>query len=161
MSTHEINRWAPFAAGLLLILGGSPAMADDVDDVLAFIDRYAELEGNLEQQARLIRDDRVMIAGSARQTDNAENMAVQMAAREANESVAGGEVRWMVRTEAPEVRVYGDTAVASYIRLTSIFPPGQAPINQSPLWITLVLVKERGEWGIAHSHMSPIVPPGN
>jgi hypothetical protein len=125
---------------------------------MAFIDRYAELEGDLEAQARMIRDDRVMIAGSARQTDQEQNMKVQIAQREANEAAAGGAVRWIVRTETPEVRIYGDTAVASYMRLTNIFPPGAAPINQGPLWVTLVLVKERGNWGIAHTHISPVVP---
>jgi hypothetical protein len=132
------------------------AWADDVDDVLAFIDRYAALEGDLEKQASMIRDDRVMIAGSARQTDQKENMAVQMAQRDANHALVGGAAKWMLRTESPEVRVYGDTAVASYVRLTSIFPPGVAPINNPPLWVTLVLVKERGNWGIAHTHISPI-----
>jgi hypothetical protein len=132
------------------------AWADDVDDVLAFIDRYAALEGDLEKQASMIRDDRVMIAGSARQTDQAENMAVQMAQRDANQALFDGAAKWLLRTESPEVRVYGDTAVASYVRLTNIFPPGAAPINNPPLWVTLVLVKERGNWGIAHTHISPI-----
>jgi hypothetical protein len=155
--TTLINRKTISSLGAVcLCLFASMAWADDVDDVLAFIDQYAALEGDLEKQASMIRDDRVMIAGSARQTDQKENMAVQMAQRDANNALFGGAAKWMLRTESPEVRVYGDTAVASYVRLTSIFPPGVAPINNPPLWVTLVLVKERGNWGIAHTHISPI-----
>lgn len=148
-----------FAAGLIGF--ASSAAADDVDDVMALIERYAALEGDLRAQSRLIRADRVMIAGSARQTDQATNMAVQMAQRDASERVDGGPAKWMVRIESPEVRVYGNTAVASFMRLTNIFPANAAPINPGPLWYTLVLVKEGGDWGIAHTHVSPVVPPTN
>jgi len=144
------------AIAVVACLVAPMAWASDADDVMALINRYAELEGNLEAQAALIRADRVMIAGAARQTDQTRNMAMQMAQRDANNAAAGGEAKWIVRTEVPEVRVYGNTAVASYMRLTNIFPPGAAPINQPPLWVTLVLVKEGGKWGIAHTHISPV-----
>lgn len=150
---------AVLAASLIGFASG--AAADDVDDVMALVERYAELEGDLRAQSRLIRDDRVMIAGSARQTDQAMNMAVQMAQRAANEKLSGGPAKWMVRIESPEVRVYGNTAVVSFMRLTNIFPANAAPINPGPLWYTLVLVKQGGDWGIAHTHVSPVVPPTN
>jgi len=145
------------AIGLCIL--ASPVLADDVDDVMAFLERYAELEGDLEAQASMIRDDRVMIAGSARQTDQEDNMAIQIAQRDANDAAAGGPVKLVMRIESPEVRVYGDTAVASFMRLTNVFPPNAGPITPGPLWISLVLVKERGNWGIAHTHISPVVPP--
>lgn len=152
------------AIGGLVALGlcslASAAWADDVDDVMAAIQRYAELEGDLAAQAALIRDDRVMIAGPIRQTDQEMNMAVQMAQRQAAEAVNGGPARWITRIEAPEVRVYGSTAVASFMRIFNIFPPNQPAVNPPPQWVTLVLVKDRGNWGIAHTHMSPVVPPG-
>lgn len=145
--------------GSIAFFSTGSVFADDVDDVMAVINSYAELEGDLQAQSRLIRDDRVMIAGSARQTDQSMNFQVQMAQREANNAAAGGPAKWVVRIEAPEVRVYGNTAVASFMRLTNIFPPNAAPINQGPLWYTLVLVKEGRDWGIAHTHVSPVVPP--
>lgn len=159
MSLSILRKYTLATASIALLLATSSAWADDVDDVLAFIDRYAALEGDLEAQAALIRDDRVMIAGSARQTNQKENMAVQIAQQDAFNAIAGGPAKWIVRTEAPEVRIYGNTAVASYMRLTNIYPPGAEPISNPPLWITLVLVKERGNWGIAHAHISPVVPP--
>jgi hypothetical protein len=147
--------------GSFAFFSAGPALSDDADDVMAVIHSYAELEGDLQAQSTLIRDDRVMIAGSARQTDQSMNMKVQMAQREANDAASGGPAKWVVRIEAPEIRVYGNTAVASFMRLTNIFPPNARPINQGPLWYTLVLVKEGGDWGIAHTHVSPVVPPAN
>jgi uncharacterized protein (TIGR02246 family) len=140
----------------VMILAAPFAAADDEDDIRALLDRYAATEGDLEAQARLMRDDRIMIAGGVRQSDQARNLAVQVADRDHRSDMQGGEADWIVRFEDPVIRVYGDTAVASFIRLTNIYPPGQAPISQTPLWVTLVLVKERGNWGIAHTHVSPV-----
>lgn len=145
-------------AVVCLSLFCSAAWADDVDDVMAFIDRYAELEGNLEAQAEMIRDDRIMIATGMRQTDQAANMAMQQAQRDQATKINGGPAKWVMRVEGPIVRVYGDTAVASFVRLTNIFPPNTPTINAAPLWVTLVLVKEGGDWGIAHTHISPVGP---
>ena len=139
--------------GMLCACAG--AWADDVDDIRALIERYAALEGDLDAQAELIRDDRIMIAGGVRQTDQAANMAVQQAERDHRAALNGGPAQWIIRVEDLMVRVYGDTAVASYVRLGNIFPPGVEPITNPPLWTTLVLVKERGGWRIAHTHLSP------
>ncbi|HEY5647822.1 MAG TPA: nuclear transport factor 2 family protein [Pseudomonadales bacterium] len=122
---------------------------------MALLKQYAELEGDLQSQAQLIRDDRIMIAGGVRQSDQALNLAVQVAERNHRETLAGGPGKWIVRFENPVVRIYGNAAVASFVRLTNIFPHGAAPISQSPVWVTLVLVKERSQWGIAHTHVSP------
>ena len=51
------------------------ALGDDKDDVMAFIEKYGELEDDLAAQARMIRDDRVMIT-AVRRTDNAKNMKI-------------------------------------------------------------------------------------
>ena len=130
------------------------ALADDRDDILALIERYGELEDNLAEQAKLIRDDRVMIT-NVRQTDNAKNMEIQMAARKAGEAVNGGKTRFITTIESPHVAIYGNTAVASFTRTFNVFPHNQPPAGGDPQWVTLVLVKEGGRWGIAHTHMSP------
>ena len=90
-----------------------------------------------------------------RQTDNDKNMEIQMASRKANDAVNGGKTRFITTIESPRIAVYGDTAVASFVRSFTILPHNQAPVNGGPTWVTLVLVKERGNWGIAHTHMSP------
>ena len=141
----------PLAVALYgLTMGAGAAVADDEDDVLAFIERYAALEGDLDAQGELIRDDRVQIAPT-RWTDNSAYMRWQEMQREHREKVDGGKAAWYVEIESPEVRVYGNTAVVSFLRRQMIMPPSSAPISAAPLWQTVVLVKERGQWGIAHT----------
>ena len=130
------------------------ALADDRDDVLALIERYGDLEDNLEEQAKLMRDDRVMIT-NIRRTDNAKNMQIQIAGRAANDALAGGKSKWITTIESPHVAIYGNVAVASFVRIFNIYPHNQAPAGGSPQWVTLVLVKEGRDWRIAHTHMSP------
>ncbi len=143
---------------LIIVLAGSIiapyAFADDEEDVLAAIQRYGELENDLVAQAKMIRDDRVFINAGVRQSDQAKNMSIQIANRKANEAVNGGKTKFITTIESPQVAVYGNVAVASFVRIFNVFPNGLAPIQGQPTWVTLVLVKERGEWGIAHTHNS-------
>jgi hypothetical protein len=129
------------------------AFADDKDDVMAFIDQYGELEDDLAAQAKMIRDDRVMIT-AIRRTDNAKNMEIQMAGRKAGEALNGGKTRFITTIESPHIAIYGNTAVASFIRIFNVYPHNQPAAGGQPQWVTLVLVKEGGHWGIAHTHMS-------
>ena len=146
---------------LIIVLAGlifAPyALADDKDDVLAVVKQYGDLEGDLAAQAKLMRSDRVYITGGMRQTDEAKNMAMQMAARQASEAVNGGKTKFMTILEGPVIRVYGNVAVASFVRAFNTIPYNK-PANPpgQPVWVTLVLVKEGGKWGIAHTHQSPV-----
>ena len=130
------------------------AVADDKGDIMALVDQYGETEGDLATQAKMIRDDRVMIT-NIRQTDNAQNMEIQTATRKANEAVNGGKTRFLTTIESPHVAVYGNAAVASFVRTFVTIPHNQAPNFGTPNWVTLVLVKDGGKWEIAHTHMSP------
>lgn len=144
---------------MTLILAGlviAPfAAADDRDDVLAVIQQYGELEDDLQAQSRLMHSDRVFINAGVRQTDNANNMAIQMANREAGEKMNGGKTRFMTTIEGPLVSVHGNTAVASFVRWFNVYPANQAPVTSPSQWVTLVLVKEGGDWRIVHTHQSP------
>ncbi len=130
------------------------AIADDEDDIMAFIQQYGELEDNLAAQADMIRDDRVMIT-NIRQSDQKKNMEVQMALRKQGEVVNGGKTKFITTIESPQIKVYDDVAVASFMRTFVVLPHNQPSAGGNPQWVTLVLVKERGEWGIAHTHNSP------
>ncbi len=132
------------------------AIADDQADVLAVVMQYGDLEGDLDAQAKLMRSDRVYIVGGMRQTNEAKNMAMQMAARQASEAVNGGKTKFMTIIEGPVIRVYGNVAIASFVRAFNTIPHNQPPNPPgNPNWVTLVLVKEGGKWGIAHTHQSP------
>jgi len=158
MLNKENGSRAGILIGVIVGLTIAPmALADDEDDVLAFIQQYGELEDDLDAQASMIRDDRVMIT-AVRQTDNKKNMTIQKANRAAAESMNGGKTKFVTSIENPHVQVYGDVAVASFMRTFNVYPHKQAPAGGTPQWVTLVLVKERGNWGIAHTHMSSTNP---
>jgi len=115
------------------VLFAPMAFADDADDVMAVVQQWADTEADLTAQAKTIRADRVQVTGV---------------------KTAGGEPEMIVRIESPQVAVYGDTAVVSFIRLFNVIPYNSDPLPPNRAWFTLVLVKERGSWGIAHSHVS-------
>ena len=139
----------------LLLLAPGYALADDADDVLAVLNEWAALENDLEAQAALIRDDRVQIFRMDRQTDQAANLKNQIAIEKARRNM-DPDGFYLVTIEAPEVRVYGDTAVASFVRRFAVVPGNTAPSGPPQLTMcTAVLVKERGSWKIAHLHVSP------
>ena len=139
---------------LALITGPVLGFADDEDDVMAVIHRWASLEQDLEAQAALVREDRVQIGGGVRQTDQSQNLAVQLMNYNAMVEAMGGEPGMIVRIETPLVRIYGDVAVASFVRLFNLVPPGDRPQQVSAAWFSMVLVKEDNSWKIAHHHVS-------
>ncbi|MGI9203803.1 MAG: nuclear transport factor 2 family protein [Woeseiaceae bacterium] len=145
---------------LIFILAGliyTPfAIADDVDDVMAVVKQYGDLEDDLEAQAKLMRPDRVYITGGLRQTDEANNMANQIAGRKAGEALNGGKTRFVTTIEGPLVSVHGDVAIASFVRWWNVYPHNQASVATAPTWVTLVLIKERAGWLIKHTHQSPL-----
>ena len=139
---------------LALIMGPVLGFADDEDDVMAVIHQWASLEQDLEAQAALVREDRVQIGGGVRQTDQSQNLAVQLMNYNAMVEAMGGEPGMIVRIESPLVRIYGDVAVASFVRLFNLVPPGDRPQQVSAAWFSMVLVKEDNSWKIAHHHVS-------
>ena len=141
-------------AGLTFAPNG---FADDASDVMAIIYQYGDLENDLEAQAKLMRSDRVYITGGLRQTDEAKNMANQIASRKASESVSGGKTEFITTIEDAEVSIHGDVAIASFVRWWNVYPYNQAPNTSPPTWVTLVLIKERSGWLIKHTHQSPLL----
>jgi hypothetical protein len=145
---------------LIVVLAGlifAPnAFADDEDDVLAIVHQYGDLENDLEAQADLMRSDRIYITGGMRQTDEAKNMANQIAGRKAGEALNGGKTVFVTTIEGANVSIHGDVAVASFVRWWNVYPHNQASVTSAPTWVTLVLIKERAGWRIKHTHQSPL-----
>ena len=145
---------------LIIVLAGlifTPNIfADDADDVMAIVYQYGDSENDLAAQAKLMRSDRVYISQGLRQTDQAKNMANQIAVSKANEALNGGQTKIVTTIEGLTVSVHGDVAVASFVRWFTFFPHNQAPNTAAPAWVTLVLIKERSGWLIKHTHQSPL-----
>jgi hypothetical protein len=70
--------------------------------------------------------------------------------------MAGGEPQYLISIHSPVIQVYGNTAVASFVRQFRVLPYNADPMPTTRAWFSMVLVKERGDWGIAHTHVSPI-----
>ena len=73
-----------------------------------------------------------------------------------NEAMAGGKSIFITTVESPQVALYGNVAVASFMSMFSVYPHEQEPIQTEPTWVTLVLVKDGRSWGIAHTRVSTI-----
>lgn len=145
---------------LIAVMAGlifSPyALADDEDDVLAIVYQYGDLENDLDAQAKLMRPDRVYITGGMRQTNEAKNMANQIAGRKAGEALNGGKTKFVTTIEGPLVSIHGNVAIASFVRWWNVYPHNQASVTTAPTWVTLVLIKESAGWRIKHTHQSPL-----
>ena len=147
------------AIAVLLII--PVAYADDADDVRAVINAYISTETDLEEQAKLMTDDRTYIVGGTRHTDNVANMRGHIAGQELNRTL-DPDGKLMVTMEDLLIRVNGDTAVASFYRYWNYIPgaeavragrDGNAPGPQAS---TVVLAKDGRDWKIVHTHISPM-----
>ena len=95
MNIERGSRLFALAFVLAGLMFASNAFADDASDVMEVIQQYGDLENDLEAQAKLMRSDRVYITGGIRQTNEAKNMANQIAGRKASESVSGGKTEFI------------------------------------------------------------------
>ena len=143
---------------LLCILGvfnfAPLAQANDEDDVLNVVLKWASLENDLVAQSELVTKDRIQVFEMWRRADQTQNMKVQLAQREA---ILKQDPDWnvMVSIEAPIVRVYGgDAAVVSFKRMYEVIPGNAPPKPMFQTYISMTLIKENGEWKIAHMHGS-------
>ena len=121
-------------------------------DVLDTIYKWSALEGDLDAQAELIRDDRVMIT-SKRWPNQADNLMVQKERRAANLS-RDPDLKIIATISSPEVRIYGEVAIADFVRRYDFIPGIGEMSPPNFTYITLVLVEEDGNWKIAHTHNS-------
>ena len=150
------NRLTALLFSVFAVTFSSISFADDADDVMAVIQQYGDLEGDLEAQANLMRSDRVHIVGGNRQTNQAKNREIQLATRNREESLNGGKTEYITTIEDLDVSIHGDVAVASFKQWWNIYPTGEEAILSTPAWLTLVLVKDASGWFIKPTHASPV-----
>ena len=154
MLKKACGKYGSLLLAAVVLIAAPQVFADDADDAMAVVQQWADLEADLDAQAELIRDDRVQIFEMVRQSDQAANLALQKANQAARAVAAGGEAQLKVRIESPQVAVYGNTAVVSFVRLFNVIPHNSDPLPVGVAFFTMVLVKEGRNWGIAHLHGS-------
>lgn len=139
---------------IIASLASLPLFADDAEDVLAVVEKWAELEIDLMAQAELVTEDRIQVFEMWRRVDQAQNLRVQLAKRAA---ILKLDPDWnvIVTIEAPIVRVFGDdAAVVSFKRMYEVIPGNAPPRPLYQTYISMTLIKEHGVWKIAHMHGS-------
>ena len=125
------------------------------EEVVEFIKNWAALEGDLDAQAQLIRDDRVMISGANKWPDQSDNLMIQ---KERRSATLKRDPNWKIIQTiiSPEVRIYGNVAVAHFQRRFD-FIAGEGEVSPPAFNnATMILVKDKGKWGISHTHFSQI-----
>ena len=139
---------------LLTLLYAPFATANDKEDVLNVVLKWASLENDLEAQAELVTDDRIQLFEMWRRADQAQNLKVQLAQRA---SILKQDPDWnvIVTVEAPIVHIYGDdAAVVSFKRMYEVIPGNEPPKAMWQTYISMTLIKENEGWRIAHMHGS-------
>jgi hypothetical protein len=143
----------------------------DLTPINRLIDQYGQTEdaGDMMAQAKLMTADRVWIAEAGRRTDQGMNMRLQQAQIDEGKKFAPG-TKWFTEARDRLIKFYGNgtVAVASFYWYRTRALPGDLPVEKArlvgdqppPLAITHVLVKEGGEWKIAHTHTTTMIPDG-
>ncbi len=142
----------------LLVVGmflTSVAMADDVDDVKAAVEKYfaALNSGNGAAYAQH-RIPEYSVFGGGGLIDRSNSIAQQ---RDDFQALADAGRKLNLRIQNLEVRVYGNAAVVTgYLTGTNTAPDGT--VNQQRQQRTGVWIKQGEQWREVHRHSSPLLP---
>lgn len=161
---HRLGFAAPGV--LAFLLGASHAHAGDREDVLARISEYMACEesGDLIAQGRLMLDGRSMVyPGGRAHGDNRERMRQQQADQDAFAAEYPG-VRYAFELRDIQAQVWnGDSALVTFASLPTRVVPASLPRDKVarlgpskiPLIVAVMLVKQQGDWKIAHTTFVP------
>ena len=76
---------------------------------------------------------------------------------EAAKAMFAAGLKFNVQSIHSDVIVYGDAAILTEYQVRQITPPGGTLINSTER-ATIVLVKQKGQWKVAHFHASHLTP---
>jgi len=144
----------------LLVIGmfaTAVAIADDVDDVKAAMQRnqVAANTGDANTEARILLEGVTSFgfAGGLLERFDLEE------ARKNRQAAFDAGLKFNLQDRHIEVSVYGNsTAVATSYRVGTITLPNGNTVRPNNR-ITTVLIKQGGQWKIAHMHFSPLRGP--
>ena len=77
---------------------------------------------------------------------------------EAAKAAFAAGLKFNVQSAHSEVTVYGDAAILTEYHTKHITPPGGTLVSMT-LRATIVFVKQKGQWKVAHWHASYLTPP--
>ncbi len=133
------------------------AMADDVDDVKAEMERYMTALNAGDANAWI----QLHAVGNTRfSTDNGLLQRSESHEEQRKNQQAGVDagVKINVQSRHVEVSLYGNTAVSTRYGVGTVTQPNGTVVQLNNR-ITAVLIKQGGQWKVVHQHLSPVVLP--
>ena len=76
---------------------------------------------------------------------------------EASKAAFAAGLKFNVQSAHSEVTIYGNTAIITEYHTSQLTPPGGTPFSMT-LRLTLVCVKQNGQWKGVHAHASHLSP---
>jgi ketosteroid isomerase-like protein len=133
------------------------AMADDVDDVRAAIQKYHTAlnagDGSAWAQHFVARNTRFDAGGQLLERfDSLEEL------RKPRQAGFDAGVKFNVQPRHLEISVYGDTAVTTNYGVGTVTQPNGTVVQLNNR-ITRVWIKQGGQWKQVHQHLSPVRLP--
>ena len=144
----------------LLVVGmflTTVAIADDVDDVKAAVQRYMTAfnagDANAWIQLHAVGNTRFSTDnGLLQRSDSLEEQ------RKSQQAAVDAGVKLNVQSRHVEVSLYGNTAVSTRYGVGTVTQPNGTVVQLNNR-ITAVLIKQGGQWKVVHQHISPVVLP--
>ena len=148
------------ALGTLLVIGmfaTAVAMADDVDDVKAALQRYtiALSTGDASAMMQLHAAANTSFGPGGSLLATYDSPEERVKSFQANLDAG---LKLNVQSRHVEVSVYGDTAVTTSYGVGTITRPN-GTTGQVNTRVTTVLIKQGGQWKEVHRHLSPLSGP--
>ena len=147
-----MRKWQMITSIVALLFLFGEAQAGDKEDVLAAMASfYSALNAGDVDAIRLTSHTAYNVEGGLIRTRDPEKVKAWM-----TDAFASG-LKVNVRTFHENADVYGNTAVFTCYERVRVNPPEGEPINDTRR-VTVVLVKQKGEWDTAHVHLSYLTP---
>ncbi len=147
-----MRRWQMMASIVPLLFLFGEAQADDKEDVLArMASFYSALNAGDADAFGLASYTQYNVEGGLIRTRDPARIKAWL-----TDAFASG-LKIDVRTFHENADVYGNTAVFTCYERVRVNPPEGEPINDTRR-VTVVLVKQKGEWEAAHVHLSYLTP---
>ncbi len=144
----------------LLVVGmfaTTVAMADDVDDVKAALQRYGTAldtgDANAWIQLHAAGNTRFSPGGGLLETFGSLEQQ-----RKDRQGAFDAGLKLNVQSRHVEVSLYGNTAVSTRYGVGTVTQPNGTVVQLNNR-ITTVLIKQGGQWKIVHQHLSPVRLP--
>jgi len=147
-----MRQYQVYASIVALFLVCGEAKAGDKEDVLATMAQfYAAANAGDVDALRFSSHTRYNVNGELLQTSDPVKVKAWFKG-----AFASG-LKMNLQPSHENVEVYGNTAIFTCYERVNVNPPDGAPINDTRR-LTVVLVKEKGEWNTVHVHLSYLKP---